>query len=73
MWLPLSGERTLPTLLLLSSRHRIGSPMCHPFKVLKQTYVVWCLHLLLNNFACVRNSASSLLLRTRFCTQRWRI
>ncbi len=44
MRLPLCGERTLPTLLLLTSRHRIGSPCrssaCGSPLKFKQTFAV---------------------------------
>jgi hypothetical protein len=52
---PLCGERTLPTLLLLSSRHRIGSPFrsstcVFPLKFSNRP--LWS-HVVLNNFADV--------------------
>jgi hypothetical protein len=71
---PLCGVRTLPTLLLLPSRHRIGSPFrssacVNPSKISSRPLRS---RAVLNSFARVRSSALSLLLRTRFYAQRWR-
>jgi hypothetical protein len=71
---PLVGERTLQTLLLLSSRHRIGSPFRYSTTVnsSRSSNRPLGFRVVLNRSVCVCNSASSLLSRTRYCVRRWR-